>query len=382
MRVGQVPFLETNVAQLSGLLREINEIEESGIYSNYGPMNTKFESALISTVFGGVGSCVTVCNATIGLMIALKYVTRHVDRSQKPYVLMPSFTFAAAAHAVIWAGFTPLFADIDPHSWTMSAESEAQILASQASKIAAIFPYAAFGNAIDLGRYIDFYESYGIPTVVDAASSLGSLNLAGHGFGTGFPFPIVFSLHATKALGVGEGGFIYSDDAGMIQQLRAMGNFGFERPRHATIDGINSKMPEISALLGLDGLKRLEAISRKKDELAQMYRDCLPDFTFQTVLGRRSAYQFMPVLLPERGASRRDQVLARMKDSHIGIATYFSPHLAEQKYFVPRAETTSLPVTDRIASGVVSLPLGHRMTSDTIQFVCDEFRRSCQQEFN
>ncbi len=382
MSASSISFLETNVPKLSKLVSYIEEIEESDIYSNYGPVNTQFEKSLVENNFSGIGGCVTVCNATIGIMLALKYVTRHIRSSEKPYVLMPSFTFAAAGHAVMWAGFTPLFTDIDPATWASSRESEGEMLAAFSSRIAAIFPYATFGNPIDLDYYNGLSQMYDIPIVVDAASSLGAVDLSSRHFGTGFPFPVVFSLHATKSLGVGEGGFIYCADTTAIAQMRAMGNFGFEKSRHATICGINSKMPEISALLGLEGLKKLEEISEKKSEIAGLYRTYLPEFVFQQQSGKRSTYQFMPVRVPGADKERRGRLLTLMAESRIGTASYFSPHLAEQQYFSSFGGSDSLPVTAEVASSIISLPVKYSMTEGDIEYISSRLRMNMQRAFN
>ena len=382
MRATEISFLETNVPKLSHLLLEIEHIENSGIYSNYGPVNTRFEQGLLSSVFGGTGECMTVCNATIGLMLALKYVTRHISPREKPYVIMPSFTFSAAGHAVLWAGFTPLFVDIAPDNWAASQEAEKEALKKHGNEIAAIFPYATFGNPIDIAHYSALSDEHGIPVVVDAASSLGALDAYGNGFGTGFPFPVVFSLHATKAMGVGEGGFIYCSDPTAISQMRAMGNFGFEQPRHASISGLNAKLPEVSALLGLEGLKTLDVIAARKAQVAAFYQDYLPYCVFQKSTGLRSTYQFMPVCVPGADRTRRARLLDFMKESRIGTASYFSPHLAEQTYFSPYSAVNELPVTEAVSSSIISLPVKHTMTRDDVEYVSTELKKNIQRAFN
>jgi dTDP-4-amino-4,6-dideoxygalactose transaminase len=128
-------------------------IEASGWFSNYGPMNTKFERAIIDTVFGGEGACLTVCNATIGLMIALRRAGELRPGTGHRYALMPSFTFAATAHAALWAGLTPLLYDIDELAWTPSPAAEEELLKQYGSEIAVLLPYATFGNGIDLDHY-------------------------------------------------------------------------------------------------------------------------------------------------------------------------------------------------------------------------------------
>jgi hypothetical protein len=108
------------------LAAELRAIEESGVFTNYGPTNTRFEEALTSQLFDNVGGCVTVNNATIGLMLAIRECI--TDTQTRRYAILPSFTFAATAQAVLWAGLTPLLCDIDPYTWLPSAAAEEELL--------------------------------------------------------------------------------------------------------------------------------------------------------------------------------------------------------------------------------------------------------------
>ena len=146
---------------------------------------------------------------------------------------MPSFTFAAAAQAAMWAGLVPLLCDIDPRDWLPDAGAELRLLQRHGADIAVIFPYATFGAALDISRYDALSERFGIPVVVDAAASLGSLEPGGRNFGAGSRHPVVFSMHATKAFATGEAGLVHCADPARIAELRDMANFGFGAPRSA-----------------------------------------------------------------------------------------------------------------------------------------------------
>src|SRR3954447_9361506 len=185
----KIPFLKPNPPRLSELLEQLAAIEASSIYSNYGPVNTRLEQSLTRDFFGGDGACVSVCNATIGLMLAIRMAIGTARDKTRCYALMPSFTFAATAHAAIWAGLTPLLCDIEPDTWLASASDERKLLDRYGDEIAVIVPYATFGNNLDLKRYDQLSHDYGVPVVIDAAASLGSLNDAGDNFGAGFRHP-------------------------------------------------------------------------------------------------------------------------------------------------------------------------------------------------
>ncbi len=331
-------------------------IEDSGTFSNFGPVNTRFEEALRDRLFGGTGACLTVCNATIGLMIALREATKDRTARQR-YALMPSFTFAATAQAALWCGLTPLLCDIDSKSWAPCAESEHALLRRHEGEVAVILPYATFGYDIDLRRYERLWRDEGVPVVVDAAASLGTVSAGGLGFGAGFPGSVVFSMHATKSFAAGEGGVIHSADEALVGRLRAMSNFGFGQPRTATMPGINAKMSEVSALVASLRLGGYEAIVSRRAVLMQRYRSRLDWMRFQGDCTRMQAHQFVPAMLPRLFAPLRTQIQKRLRDAGIGTATYFDPHLAEQPYIAANCVAGDLRVTRDVAARMISLPL-------------------------
>jgi dTDP-4-amino-4,6-dideoxygalactose transaminase len=371
----KIPFLKPAPARLSLAEDHLREIEESGLYSNFGPTNAAFESRLITEIFGGVGACATVCNATIGLMLAIKAAVMDDEPSRRRrYALMPSYTFAATAHAALWSGLTPIFCDVDPQTWLPCLESERRILEKFGDEIAVVVPYATFGADLDLDRYQSWAERFGVSVVVDAAASLGTLDRHGRGFGAGFPFPVVFSMHVTKTFAATEGGLIYASNPELIAKLRAMSNFGFGEPRTATMLGLNGKLSEIAALAALLKLDGFDRIVERRAALYRRYRERLAQFDFQAPTAKRQAHQFVPLLLPERADAQA--VSRHLTEAGIGHASYFRPHLGEQPYFQRVCQLLSTPVADRLSGRSLSLPLHDAMLEDEVNFVCDVLIRA------
>ena len=373
----KIPFLKPNPPKLSQLLDQLAEIESSNTFSNYGPVNTLLEQSLTRKLFGGEGACVSVCNATIGLMLAIRMAIGTARDRTRRYALMPSFTFAATAHAAIWAGLTPLLCDIDPATWLASASAEKKLLDEYGDEIAVIVPYATFGNNLDLGHYDRLSHQYGVPVVIDAAASLGSLDDAGNNFGTGFSQPVVFSMHVTKTFATSEAGLIYCANASAVDTLRAMGNFGFDRPRTATMPGLNSKLSEVAALLALQKLQGFDEVVKNRLRRVDIYQDMLEGWIFQRRIGQSHAYQFVSVLLPQTHATRREHILEQLASQGIGFGRYFDPHLAEQPYFRDVCVFDELPETDSVASRIISLPLSDFMPENDVVRVCEVLRNAC-----
>jgi dTDP-4-amino-4,6-dideoxygalactose transaminase len=364
----RIPLINPNPPRLSEAADQLRAIEERGIFSNFGPVNAAFEQDMLGRMFGGVGACMTVCNATIGLMLAIQQAIGSRPKRTR-YALMPSFTFAAAAHAAMWCGLTPLYCDIDPLTWSASAADEERLLAKYGDDIAVVMPYATFGYDVDLARYENIMTRYGVPVVVDAAASLGTLSGPNSGFGTGFSGWVVFSMHATKAFSTGEAGIVYSGNEAYVAELRQMCNFGFGAPRTATMPGLNGKLSEIGALLCQLRLERYEEGMMHRDGIMQLYRDLIPDLTFQPVRQYRQAHQFAAGLLPEDVTASRSELSSALREAGIGSASYFSPHLAQQSYFAEQSVWGDLSVTDDVAGRMISLPMFDTITSAQVEEV-------------
>jgi dTDP-4-amino-4,6-dideoxygalactose transaminase len=368
----KIPLVRPAPAKLSLAIPELEALEESGMFSNFGPVNTRFEQEMLQRFFGGEGACTTVCNATIGLMLAIKDAVG--DPPPGRFALMPGFTFAAAAHAALWCGLTPLLCDIDPTNWAADMVAESAMLDRYAGKIAIVMPYATFGYPIDLDPYTQLSNQLGVPVVVDAAASLGTSDAHGRGFGTGFAGSVVFSMHATKSFAVGEAGLIYSANPDRIARLRAMSNFGFGAPRTATMPGLNAKISEVTALQGLLLLANYDGILARRAALHDHYRQALPELSFQFQAPGMQAHQFVPALLPPGTGSRRDAIRAELANQGIATGHYFSPHLLEQPYFRRVCVGGPVPVCDDISSRILSLPLFDTMTHDEVEQVAECLR--------
>ena len=371
-----LPLIRSNPPRLSALGPQLEALEASGIFTNNGPRVRRFEAALVERLFAGEGACLTIANAAIGLMIAIRQAIGP-GKANGRFALMPSFASAATAQAAIWSGLTPMLCDIDPGSWTADGAQEEVLLARHAGQIAVLAPCATFGRSLDLDRYHWLSKRYEVPVIVDAAASLGTIDRQYRNFGTGSELVLIFSMHAANSFAIGEGGVIYSADAGRIAALRTMTNFGFDENRAAIMPGLNGAMSEVSAVMGLAKLAEFDRIADHRAALAARYRNRLPDYEMQDGDDFRQAMPVMSVLLPPATAPYRDQLIEAMAVSGIGVGKGASPHLAEQPYFKAEASFESLPVSDEIAARMLCFPLSDAMTTADVDRVCTRFRSLC-----
>ena len=364
----KIPFLKPNLVKREKIDPYIDQIDESRIYSNYGPLNSTFEDKVLEGSFGGNGGVLTVNNATTGLMMAISFT----KRAKGKYAVMPSFTFAATPLAAIWAGLEPYFIDIDPHDWCMDVKQVDRVINELGDDIGVIVPYAAFGVNSNLEYYQCLQES-GIPVVVDAASSFGT-TIDGVQFGSGFNGTVVFSFHATKVFCIGEGGLIYCGNSEIISSLRQAGNFGFSSNRESVLVGLNSKLSEYSAAIALATLAVFPEKIMIRKELSRLYRKHMESKSMMAhgwVLQASKEEipgQFIPILCPPNYPN--NDVVMKLAEKEIECRTYFSPPCHQQNSFCayPSGKLTD---TNNIAQRILSLPLWEGMTEDDIIYIVE-----------
>ena len=356
-----IPFLEPELPDFALVSEDFAKICASGVFSNGG----QFDAALSREVsaYLGVRDCVPVANATLGLMLAIETLARR-DGGRK--VLLPAFTFPAAALAVEWAGFEPLFCDIDASSWQPTVP--AGLLAQRREEIALIVLCNTFGAPADIDTWNDAADGCGIPMLVDSASGLGGTYVDGRRFGQAGCVE-VFSMHATKAFAVGEGGLVVADAPAIAQSIRRLRNFGFDEQRRCTGLGINAKLSEFHAAIACRVLERYDQILAQRREIAAAYRRRLEPYgyVFQRH-GERSPYQAVPVRIPD-GVSR-GELRRHLKTAGIETAQYFSMPLQQHPRY-ERCETVdALAVTNRVARSILSLPMSNHLSAADVERVC------------
>ncbi|MDP9182662.1 MAG: DegT/DnrJ/EryC1/StrS family aminotransferase [Actinomycetota bacterium] len=314
---------------------------------------------------------VTVSNATSGLMLALRAALG--DPSPKrPFVAVPSFTFVASVAAILWAGWSPLFVDVDASDWHLSADS-LKGLASRSGELAAVMLCSTFGTSASAERRSEIdalTQELGVPVVVDSAAGFGSTDEVGRCLGDQGSLE-VFSFHATKPFAIGEGGLVVSSSEDLLARVRQLANFGLDDMRLLPDQvGINAKMPELEAAVGLavlDGFDRvLEARRRSAgwllDELA-------PHGVNRQAGSAGSTFQFVPVLMPD--VTSRDRLLRSAKTEAVELKVYFSPPMHRVARLRDFPRLTELRTTEEIVGRIVCLPMNNRMGDTDLERIRD-----------
>jgi dTDP-4-amino-4,6-dideoxygalactose transaminase len=364
-----VPLIKADLPPLEMLEGHLRDMLSSGRISNFGPHVTDFEEKAAAYLSSQTA---TVSSGTMGLIFALQALG--LERGQK--VILPSFTFVASAQAVLYAGGTPVFAEVlddltvDP--------ADLQELLERHRDVGAVIGVHMYGLPCHIdeihGVVTAAAEQYGrrIPVVYDAAHAFGS-SLHGRRVGT-FGDAEVFSLSVTKALVSVEGGLVSSRNPDVMRRIRKMRNYGIEENYNAQYPGLNGKMSEFHALIGLYNLARLDGYLAARQDNARYFERAIRSLTgfelVPTVPGALSTFKDFTVLTPPGREDTRDQVIAFLKERGVETRAYFFPPVHEQAFFAQFSDRR-LPRTENLARRVITLPFYTTITMAEMDYVVE-----------
>jgi len=336
-----IKVLRPRLPAAARLLPYLERIDSSRTYSNYGPLNGEFARRLGDLV-GGSHTTLT-SNGTTAIELALR-----LRCAPGGHCLMPAFTFIASAHAVCNAGLTPYLADTDPDSLALTPEIAVAALNTAPGPVSAVLVVSAFGAPPDFAGWAAFEQKHGIPVVFDAAAALTSLSGIGQQ-------PVCVSLHATKTLGIGEGGAIFCADAELMERATAMTGFGFVgQERLSSLRAGNYRISEYSAAVGLAGLDGLSTRIQEMRELTAAYASRLQGkaVRLQQGVGTDWVTMTLNVIVP---AGDVDATTRRLDDAKVEWRRWWGLGCHRHTAFkdVP---VSDLSVTDALAPRVIGLP--------------------------
>jgi dTDP-4-amino-4,6-dideoxygalactose transaminase len=338
-----VPVLRPSLPSATDILPYLEAIDEQRWYSNWGPLVTWLEEEISRHYGFHSGGVVATANATSGLTAAL--LARNVRLGS--LCLMPAWTFAATPHAARAAGMTPWFQDVDRSTWALDPGQMMETLRDAPGHPGAVIVVSPFGAPIDIKAWEAFEDQTGIAVVVDAAAGFDTLPRS--------RIPSVVSLHATKILGAGEGGFIATTDARLRGRALACCNFGFQRSRISERPALNAKMSEYHAAVALAGLVRWPATRARHAQIAKWYSSAmagLEELTLQPGYGNGWVSGTTSVLLPPGSSAR---VARSLLASGIETRAWWSAGCHTQPAFAG-CPCGPLPVTDELGARVLGLP--------------------------
>jgi len=353
-----------NMPDRSLLMKQLEDVLDSGWLTNNGPMVREFEEHIRELL--GVRNCVAVSNGTTGLEIA----TRALGLTGE--VIVPAFTFVATAHCLQWQGIKPVFCDVDPVSGCIDPSLIDDLVTPETTGILGVH---LWGRPCAVEELEAAAERNGLKLVLDAAHSFGCTH-RGRYVG-GFGAAEVFSFHATKFLSTMEGGLIATDDDALAEKMRLMRNFGFKGMDNVIHIGTNGKMNEFSAAFGLASLTQMEHVISKNRENHFDYRsglESVPGITLRDYPdGEKHNYQYVIAEVDARETGlARDDLIRILHAENIRARRYFHPgcHRMEPYITMYPEASRDLPNTELLASRVIALPTGTSVSSEDIRSIC------------
>ena len=360
-----IPLLLPDMPTADELLPYLRRIDDARWYTNFGPLVVELEQVLAAEIPGASGIRVaSVANCTLGLELALTALDLPADAR----VLVPALTFVATAMAIRRSGFVPVVADVDPQSWLLTPHIAREALERHGADC--VMPVAAFGCPQDAAAWDAFTRDTGIPVVIDAAAAFGNQS-------AGERCVVVFSLHATKSFGAGEGGIVVGS-AQVAARIRQMSNFGIEiATGHASLLGTNAKMSEYHAAVALAALARWKSSRARRVDLAQRYSAAVLKACPDAVLQKRPSegvYTIFPLCLP--GGSDAEQVRATMARTGIETRRWYVPLLCDHPSLAHAPRAGALETSYSVSRRLIGIPFHLGLTDAMQARICAELSRA------
>ena len=353
-----------NIGNRRRFEERISDILDRKWLTNGGPYVQDLEQRIAE--LAGVKHCVAMCNATVALEIAIRALGMTGE------VIVPSFTFIATAHALQWQEITPVFCDVNPQTHTLDPNRVEELITPRTTGIIGVH---LWGQTCDVDALSEIAGRRKLKLLFDSAHAIGC-SYKGRMIG-GFGDAEVFSFHATKFLNTLEGGAVVTNDADIAQKIRLMKNFGFTNYDQADFLGINGKMNEVSAAMGLTNLESMDdfiAVNRRhynqyNEELASLAGVKLLSYDEK----EKCNYQYIVLEIDEsKTIITRDQLLKMLHAEKVLARRYFYPgchRMEPYRSFFPHAGML-LPETERLTNRVLCLPTGTGVDKDQISLIC------------
>lgn len=357
-----IPVLRPKLATADRIGEYLRRIDESRIYSNFGPLSNEFQRRMSETFHVASENFVTASCGTTALIGAI-LATAGTATESRPFALLPAFTFAATAIAVERCGFRPYLADVDPDNWMLDPVK--LLNHPRIDQIGIVVPVAPFGRPVPQANWLEFQQHSGIPVVLDAAASFACISRGPIESFIG-PIPTVLSFHATKSLGTGEGGGIISTDSDLAARISSALNFGFSESRNSAVSSINGKLSEFHAAVGLAELDCWEEKYTALQRVARVYEKQFASYGLGDRFVGSPEVDGSYALFKCEDAGTTANVEASLKRSGVDFRFWYGLGLRHHTHFsdVP---CDDLPVTEVLGQCLIGLPMAPDLPHSAIR---------------
>lgn len=356
-----LPVFRPTLPDYSELEDDVRDMFRTGMLTA-GPRALEFEKRLAEHL--GVEHAVCVSSCTIGLLLTYQALGLSGE------VIVPSFTFMATVHPLVWNGATPVFADVDPETWQLDPIQVEKLITPETTAIVAVH---LLGTPAAVEELEDLAARHGLKLVFDAAHGFGALH-RGQPLGR-YGNAEVFSATPTKVLNAVEGGIVATNDDALATHVRVARNYGNPGDYGSDFPGINARMPEFNAVLGMRSLELLERNVTRRQEVARTFYERLGPLgiTFQRIEeGDRSSYKEFSMLVTEdEFGMSRDDLARALKADGIDCRFYYDPPVHEHKAYRHLELRGDMTVTRDLCERTITIPIHSHMDDETVDKLCE-----------
>ena len=342
-----------SLCELDEFSNLLKESWASGILTHNGPLLKKLEIEICNTL--DVNNYIAVSNCTLALQLSIEAL------NIKGTILVPAFSWIATASAVSWQNCKIKFCDIDPKTLNICTNSIEQNIDAS---VEAIMPVHVFGNPCNVKELNNISKKYKLKLIYDAAHAFGT-TLEGESILSQGDISCV-STHATKIFNTGEGGGIISNNEKLNKEIKALRFFGFDDNKEVVRNGINAKMSELHAALGIANLRNFNNTLNHRKRVNEIYRnelDKCKDLTFQKI-DKGSNCSYFPVILDDRKACMK--LIDILSKNNIYPRRYFHPSLNKIKAI---STSQKCPNSESISERILCLPSHNKVSLDDTRFI-------------
>jgi len=350
-----IPVTRTYLPNKEKLKVYIDQIYDSGWLTNRGSLLLELEKRLAAYL--GVKHLILVANGSLALQVAYKALNLRGE------VITTPFSFAATTNTLVWEGLSPVFADIDPYSFNLNPTNIKPLITTKTS---AIVPVHVFGNPCEVEAIKAIANKHNLKVIYDAAHAFGSQYKGQSVLNYGDISTL--SFHATKLFHTIEGGAVITNDNELAKKIRLLINFGITGPTSIESIGINAKMNEFEAAMGLCVLDEIETINAGRKQVWQTYQESLQDKIVFQQWNKHSQnnYAYAPVLF--KSEAKLLKVEAKLKENDIVPRRYFYPSLDTLDYL---ASGQICKYSRDRASRVLCLPMFPSLEKNSQDKICE-----------
>lgn len=338
--------------------KAVIEVLRSGQITS-GKWTEEFEQRFAEYI--GSKHCVATGNGTEALYLALQ--ASGVSLGDE--VITTPFTFIASANAILFVGAIPVFVDIDEETFNIDPEL---IEKAVTKKTKAILPVHLYGLPSNMPEIMRIAKKHNLTVIEDAAQAHGA-SILGQKVGT-FGKAASFSFYPTKNMTTSEGGAVTTNDDNVSDMAHLLREQGMRIRYHHEVVGYNFRMTNIQAAIGLEQLKKLEAFTSKRIKNAAYLTKNLLGIkgliTPVTPSGYRHVFHQYTIRITKDYSLSRDQLIDKLKEAEIGAMIYYPIPVHKQRPYLNLGYNDKLPITDKVSSEVLSIPVHPSLTKDNL----------------